>query len=118
MRACFGEGYTKEMALQKLQSLQPTKFELLIVPTEAAAQRRLVSLQTADIPGNPDSTHHVTNTVQITIANRNSGRAAIACIPSLVALSKRAGLSRVQFKVKHNKIISQSLMRNIKFWKE
>jgi hypothetical protein len=33
VRACFGEGYTKEMALQKLQSLQPTKFELLIVPT-------------------------------------------------------------------------------------
>jgi hypothetical protein len=80
------------MALQKLQSLQPTKFELLIVPTRAAAQRRLVSLHTADIPGNPDSTHHVTNTVQITIANRNSGRAAIACIPSLVALSKTSRL--------------------------
>jgi hypothetical protein len=37
---------------------------------------RLVSLHTADIPGNPDSALHVTNTVQITIANRNSGPAA------------------------------------------
>ena len=51
----------------------------------------------------------MTNTVQATtIANRNSGRAAIACIPSLVALSKRAGLSRVQFKAMHSKIIPKS----------
>jgi hypothetical protein len=48
----------------------------------------------------------------------SAGRAAIACIPSLVAFSKRAGLSRVQFKAKHNKIIPQSSRRNIKFWKE